>query len=215
VNDIAASIRSDNGRFPGAGLFADMPDSMLTRMRYLEAEDARQRREGLAPPESLCQIPPETGRFLALLAMLAPQGAFVEIGTSGGYSTMWLSRACRLRGVRVQTFEMRENKAAIARETFRLAGIEDWVDLAVGDVLPQLSRARDVAFVFMDHDKKQYPDCYEHLIPNMVPGAILVADNVVSHRDILTGFVEQAMSDNRVDAVPVAIGKGLLVCRKR
>jgi predicted O-methyltransferase YrrM len=192
-----------------------MPEAMLARMRYLEAEDARCRREGRPVQESLCAVPPETGRFLALMAALAPPGAIVEIGTSGGYSTLWLTRAGRIKGETVKTFELREAKAAIARETFRLAGIERAVELAVGDARARLPELRDVGFAFVDHDKSQYRECYDALVPNLVSGAVLIADNILSHREVLAGFTESVMADERMDAVLLPVGKGLLVCRRR
>jgi predicted O-methyltransferase YrrM len=162
----------------------------------------------------LRQIPPETGRFLALLSSMAPKGLRIEIGTSGGYSTLWLTLAQDTPRAKIVTFEIVEEKARIARETFKLAKIEDRVELIVGDATQLLSRYNDIAFCFLDAEKEVYLNCYEKVVPKLVRGGLLAADNVVSHRDSLKSFLDRASSDERVDSLVIPIGKGVLVSRK-
>ena len=76
-------------------MYGTIPQVILDRMRYLEAADARDRADGTPRMKRLRQITPETGKFIALLAAAAPKGRWVEIGTSAGYSTLWLALACR------------------------------------------------------------------------------------------------------------------------
>ena len=182
-------------------------------MRRLEAIDAKDRTDGTPRLERLRQIQPETGRFLALLAACAPRGEFIEIGTSAGYSSLYLALACRVIDVRLVTFERLELKARLAEETFRLAGVDDIVELIVGDARDHLERFTNIAFCFLDAEKDIYRDCYDLVVPNMISGGLLVADNVLSHADILQPLVDHAMADRRVDAVVVPIGKGELLCR--
>jgi len=176
--------------------------------------DRRDRGDGTPRFERLRQIPPETGRFLAVLAAGAPEGRYIEIGTSGGYSALWLALACRQGGRRLTTFEVLEDKARLARETFRLAGAEDVVELVVGDAREHLEGLEDIAFCFLDAEKEIYGDCYEAVVPNLVPGGILAADNAINHRETLQPMLDRALGDERVDARIVQIGKGELVCRK-
>jgi predicted O-methyltransferase YrrM len=184
-------------------------------MHKLEAVDARDRADGTPRPQRLRQIPPETGKLLALLAASAPQGDFLEIGTSAGYSSLWLLLACRERGQRLITFEILEEKVRLAQETFRVAQVEEYVQLISGNARDYLDDFKQVAFCFLDSEKEIYGHCYETVIPNMVPGGWLVADNVISHQQELQSFVDRATTDERVDALVVPVGKGLLVCRKR
>jgi predicted O-methyltransferase YrrM len=151
---------------------------------------------------------------LALLLANAPDGQVLEIGTSGGYSTLWLSLACRISGKRITTFEILENKARLARETFEIAQIDDIVELIEGDARQHLANYKNVAFCFLDTDKSIYDDCYETVIPNLVSGGLLVADNAISHQSELQTFIDRALNDVRVDALVVPVGKGLLVNRK-
>ncbi len=195
-------------------MFHTIPEQMLKRMQALESQDNTDRADGTPTARRLRQIPPETGKFLALLCANAPEGNVIEIGTSGGYSSMWLSLACRARRDKLTTFEILPNKVALATETFRMAGIEDTVQLIQGDARPLLDQYHQIAFCFLDAEKDVYTDCYDKVIPNLVPGGLLAADNVLSHQDDLASFVEHAEADPRVDALTVPIGKGVLVCRK-
>jgi predicted O-methyltransferase YrrM len=195
-------------------MFHNIPKAIKERMAYLESLDKQDRLAGKSPLERLRQIPPETGKFLALLAAAAPDGTYLEIGTSGGYSAIWLSLACKELGRKLVTFEVLEEKVKIARETFKIAGIEDMVELVSGDAKKYLQNYKNVAFCFLDAEKEDYLDCYEKVVPNMVSGGILVADNVISHKEVLEPMIERALTDVRVDALVVPIGRGELVCRK-
>jgi caffeoyl-CoA O-methyltransferase len=195
-------------------MFYQIPESIEHRMRYLRELDKKDRGDGTAHLKRLRQIPPETGRFIALLAASAPKGNCIEIGTSGGYSTLWLVLACRETGRRIRTFEVLEEKARLARETFRAAGVEDTVDLIQGDARNHLDACDNISFCFLDPEKEIYGDCYERVIPNMVKGGLLVADNAISHKEVLGPFLEDIMNDERVDALIVPIGSGELLCRK-
>lgn len=131
-------------------MFHDIPSLILARMRDLEDIDARDRRDDTPQAQRLRQIPPETGRFLALLLASAPPGMVLEVGTSAGYSSLWLSLACRERGDTLTTFEVHPNKIELARQTFHLAGMENLVQLVEGDVRQHLAAYTRTAFCFMD-----------------------------------------------------------------
>lgn len=195
-------------------MFHDIPQPILDRMRYLEAIDAQDRTDGTPRPRRLRQIPPETGKFLALLAAGAPPGAVIETGASAAYSTLWLALACRAAGRTVTTFEMHERKVRLAEETIRLSGTGDVISLVHGDAREHLTSFGPIAFCFIDAEKEVYEELYELVVPKMVPGALLAADNTVSHQDELGLFLQHVYHDPRVDSVNVPIGKGVLVCRR-
>jgi predicted O-methyltransferase YrrM len=184
-------------------------------MNYLEERDARDRNDGTPQLKRLRQVPAETGMLLAILAAGAPRGPVLEIGTSGGYSALWLSLACKQRGDKLTTFELLPDKAELARETFAKAQVEDWVELVNGDARSRLKERDEIAFCFLDIEKEMYAEIYERVVPRLLPSGILVADNVISHKDELTSFVENARKDESVDAVVLPVGKGLLVCTKQ
>jgi len=195
-------------------MFQTIRPAILDRMRYLEEIDRRDRADGTPRLARLRQIPPETGRFLALLAASTPAGAWLEIGTSAGYSTMWLALACEACRRRLTTFELLPEKIALARETLRRTGIDGTVELVEGDAREKLGGYPAVAFCFLDAEKEIYSDCYDAVVPNLVPGGILAADNAVSHADALKPMLVRVMADARVDSVIVPLGKGVLVSRR-
>jgi caffeoyl-CoA O-methyltransferase len=138
----------------------------------------------------------------------------LEVGTSGGYSSLWLSLACKERADHLTTFEILEEKVARANETFEAAQVRRQIQLIHGDARHVISGYIDVAFCFLDAERDVYIDVYEKVVNNVVPGGIIAVDNVISHADELADFVSHAENDPRVDALVVPIGKGILVCRK-
>jgi caffeoyl-CoA O-methyltransferase len=195
-------------------MFHSIREPILERMKYLEQIDAQDRLDGTSRLQRLRQVPPETGKFLALLAANAPEGAYVEIGTSAGYSTLWIGMACEMLGRRLNTFELLPEKAQLARETFRLAGMEKTINLFEGDARMLLPQFEQIAFCFLDAEKEVYAECYEAVIPRLVKGGLLIADNAINFQDILKPMLERALTDERVDALIVPIGNGELLCRK-
>lgn len=192
----------------------DIPSEVELQMRRLETIDARDRKDGTPQMQRLRQIPPETGRFIALVAACAPPGTFIEIGTSAGYSTLYLALACREIGARIITFETLKEKAGLAQETFRLAGVEDVVELIAGDARQYLNQYSDISFCFLDAEKDVYLDCCELVVERMVKGGILLADNVISHKEVLQPMLDRVEADGRVDSIVVPVGKGVLLVRK-
>ena len=196
-------------------MFHEIPEAILTRMHELERIDSSDRADGTPRLQRLRQIPPEVGRFIAILAAAAPPGRCIEIGTSAGYSTLWLALACRATGRKITTYEILPDKADLARQTFAATSVWDVVEFVHGDALDRLPELKEIAFCFLDAEKEIYGRCYEELLPRMVPGGILVADNAINHRATLQPMLDRALNDPRVDALIVPLGGGELVCRKR
>jgi caffeoyl-CoA O-methyltransferase len=196
-------------------VFHDVPPAILARMAQLEEMDARDRLDGTARLKRLRQVPAGVGRFVALLAATTPPGRWIEIGTSAGYSTLWFALACRELGRRITTFEVLEAKATLARETFALAGVGDVVELVEGDVRDHLTSLDDLAFCFLDSEKEDYGELYDAVVPLLVQGGLLVADNAVGFEAVLGPMLARALADERVDAAIVPWATGELICRKR
>lgn len=196
-------------------MFHDIPESIDQTMKELERRDAIDRLDGTAMLDRLRQVSPETGRFLGLLAASAPKGAWIEIGTSAGYSTLWLALACRESGQTLTPFEILATKSAMAAQTIAAAGVGDVVTLVEGDFLAHADTLEDIGFCFLDAEIEIYGSCYEAIVPRLVPGALLVAVNAISRQSDLQPMIDPALSDTRVDALVVPIGTGELVCRKR
>jgi len=192
----------------------NIPELVKERMKYLEKLDAEDRANGTPRMQRLRQIPPETGKFLSILAAGAPRGEFIEIGTSAGYSTMWIALACMERGNKIKTFEILEEKIELAKETFWQSKMQKYIDLVEGDARDYLKEEKNISFCFLDAEKDVYEECYDLIVPNMVKGGLLVADNAINLYDVLKSMIDKALSDNRVDSLIIPIGKGELLCRK-
>jgi caffeoyl-CoA O-methyltransferase len=196
-------------------MFHNISDSIKERMNYLERIDKNDRIDGTPKLQKLRQIPPETGKFIALMLSASPNGIAMEIGTSAGYSSMWLALACKETKRKLITFEILEEKVKLARDTFTKAGIEDVVQLVHGDARDLINQYERISFCFLDCEKEYYLNCYEEVIPKMVSGGILIADNAINHAETLKPFLDYVYNDQRVDSVLVPFKNGELVCRKR
>jgi predicted O-methyltransferase YrrM len=172
-------------------MFHTITSGMAKRMRELEEihlEDA----------DRLRQVPIETGKFLAILAGSAPDGVWFELGTSGGYSAMWISLACRARGTRLITVDYDPKKTTLAKETFEVAGVTDIVEVVNGESLSHLQTYSDCELSFCFIDAGGGIGTYDIVVPKLKPGGLLIYDNVISHAKRARPTVEKAMSDTRV-----------------
>ncbi|MBY8989665.1 MAG: class I SAM-dependent methyltransferase [Candidatus Lokiarchaeota archaeon] len=195
-------------------MFHNIPENVKQRMEDLEDMDSKDRIDGTPRLKRLRQIPPETGKFISILAASAPKGEFIEIGTSAGYSTLWIALTCKLIGSKVTTFEILQEKINKAKITFRQTNMEGYVELIEGDARDYLIDIKNISFCFLDAEKEVYEECYDLVIPNMVKGGLLIADNAINHYETLKPMIDKALSDQRLDALVVPIGKGELLCRK-
>ncbi len=195
-------------------MFHNIPEVIKKRMKYLEKIDSKDRLDGTPRMKRLRQIPPDTGKFLSIMAASAPKGNFLEIGTSAGYSTLWIALACQYRRIKMKTFEVLKEKVQMAKETFKVTNMNNFIDLVEGDARNYLKGIKNIAFCFLDAEKEVYEECYDLIIPNMVKGGLLIADNAINHYETLKPMIDKALADNRVDAMVVPIGKGELLCRR-
>jgi len=129
------------------------------------------------------QVSPHQGKFLHLLARLKGARRILEIGTLGGYSTIWLARALPADG-RLVTLELEETHARVARANFVVAGVADKIEIRLGlalDELTKLSREKTAPFdvVFIDADKASMREYFEAALKLTRPGSVIIADNVV------------------------------------
>jgi predicted O-methyltransferase YrrM len=176
-------------------------------MRELEEETARDQ-------VGLRSVTEDVGRCLALLAIAAPRGVFLELGSSCGYSSLWLSLAVCARGATLTTVELNEKKVALVRENIARAGVADLVQAVHGDALDYVTRFENIAFCFSDLQPPELnAKIYEEAVPRLVPGGVLVIDNVTSPR-LQTELIKRAENDPRVDSVLLPFPKGDLICRR-
>jgi predicted O-methyltransferase YrrM len=176
-------------------------------MRTLEEQLERDQR-------SLRSVDSDVARVLSLLALSAPPGAFLELGSSGGYSSLWLSLAARAKGVTLVTVDLDEKKVALARTNIAGAGADGSVRVFHGDAFDYAGHSHPLAFCFSDIEPPENnAKIYELIVPRLVSGGWLVIDNVTSPR-VQTALINRARSDTRIDCVLLPFPKGDLICRK-
>jgi predicted O-methyltransferase YrrM len=130
--------------------------------------------------QRLLAVGPDTGQVINILARSLAAPTILEIGTSYGYSGIWLADAARASGGRVITMELQDYKSAYAREMATKAGLADHIDFRVGDAVRMIAELPGkVDFVLLDLWKDLYVPCLEVFYPKLNPGAIVVADNMI------------------------------------
>jgi len=164
---------------PGGGGPASFHSSVLPKdaaekkiLDVLADISANQRRGSMS-------VPDDDGRILRVLAESLDAKHVVELGTSVGYSGLWFCLALRKTDGRLTTFEIDEGRAAIARENFKRAGVDQRVTLMLGDAHELVARVKGpIDLLFLDADKEGYVDYLNKLLPLVRPGGLVVAHNI-------------------------------------
>ncbi len=185
----------------------DRARSVLAR---LEEEDRREREAGVPASKRARQIGPASGRFLFALTAAQAGIEVLEVGGSRGYSTIWLAAGARVLGGRVVSLEHDPEKCAAWRANVADAGLEEWVDLVEGDAFETLRTTQDTFdLVFLDAEKEDYEAQFALVRRLLEPGALVVADNVISHADPLATYSAARQSDTTLVSVTVPLDRGL------
>jgi predicted O-methyltransferase YrrM len=176
----------------------------------LEREDAAEREAGVARELRSRQVARTTGQFL--FAFVAPQVdcEVLEIGGSRGYSTIWLAAGVRNLGGRVLSLEHDPAKCEAWRANIAEAGLEETAELLEGDAFENLPAIDDVFdVVFLDAEKEQYEELFQLVRDKLEPGAVVIADNVLSHADPLAEYSRSRQADPTLESVTVPLDRGL------
>jgi predicted O-methyltransferase YrrM len=187
-----------------------LDDRVRAVLDRLEREDAAERDRGLPPEQRARQVEPTTGRFL--FSLVAPQTdcEVLELGGSRGYSSIWLAAGVRNLGGRVLSFERDPAKAEAWQHNVEEAGLEEWAELREGDAFEELPELDDVFdVVFLDAEKDDYEELFRLAREKLEPGALVVADNVLSHPDPLAGYAAARQADPMLLSVTLPLDRGL------
>jgi caffeoyl-CoA O-methyltransferase len=152
------------------------------------------------------------GRMLRLLTEAANAKSVVEIGTSTGYSGLWFCLALQSTGGKLTTFEIDRERAELAREHFRRAGVEQLVTVVEGDAHQNIARlAGPIDVVFIDADKEGYVDYLNKLLPLVHPGGLILTDNV----DNAPEYVKAVSENADLETLYYSDGEGLGISLKK
>ena len=182
-------------------------DALLTELeQFGKANDGAHTER----PRRMLNITRDTGELLAVLVRAPVARRVLEIGTSNGYSTLWLASAARAIGGAVTTVELSDYKIGLASANFTRSGLASTISLLHDDAGRVLERAADGAYdlIFLDSERPQYPGWWPHLARVLRPGGLLVVDNAISHQAEMASFVALVAADRRFVTSRVPVGHG-------
>ena len=174
------------GRGAGPVEAAPLPktDAEKTILSVLDDIHKNQRR-------GMMNVPPEDGRLLRLLTEAVGARHVVEIGTSNGYSGIWICLALQTTGGKLTTHEIDDGRAALARENFKRAGVDNIVTLVMGDAHEEVMKLNEpIDVLFLDADKEGYIDYLNKLLPLVRPGGLILAHNTTSQARQMADYIK-------------------------
>ncbi len=163
-------------------------------------------------PRMMLNLDPATAQLVSILVRASGVTRAAEVGTSNAYSTIWLAWSLAHAGGRIVSIDRNPDKHAMARENLRRADLLDRVELLTGDateIVRQLTGPFDL--VFLDADRRKFPEILQTLLPKLAPKALLIADNALSHPEEIAEYLKliSSLPDFQLTTVPV--GKGLSI----
>jgi caffeoyl-CoA O-methyltransferase len=198
-------------------------------VRHARQDEVLERvaRETAAMPRGGMVTAPDEAALLTMLARLVGARRALEVGTFTGYGAISIARGLA-DGGRLTCLEVDEEYAALARRNLEDADVADRVEIVVGPALESL-RAMPAEptydYVYLDADKSSYPDYYEEIVPRLLPGGLLLIDNVLlsgavtdpqdERERIMDDLNDRVTADDRVDSVMVLVADGLTFVRRR
>lgn len=161
-------------------------------------------------------MPPTTGAFLNMLVKIAGARNVLEIGTSNGYSGIWLAEALSHSGGCLYTVESNKERFELARKNFKRAGLDTSIKQILGhapEIFPQIDQRFELMFV--DATKMEYKSYVEGLLPMLKSGGLIVADNAISHVDELVDFFEFLNKQKNLQNLLMPVDNGLMMTLSR
>ncbi|HEY3970816.1 MAG TPA: class I SAM-dependent methyltransferase [Solirubrobacteraceae bacterium] len=166
--------------------------------------------------ERLRNVEPDTAQLLAVLVRALAAKRLLELGTSNGYSTLWLADAVRSSGGKLMSVDVDPTRSAQALEHLSNMRLQDYVELRTEDAALTLSKAADgsVDMIFLDAERHAYRGYWPDLLRVLPPGGLLVVDNVLSHADEVRAFRDLIEGEDMVTESLVPTGAGALLVVK-
>lgn len=163
--------------------------------------------------DRLRNLEPDSAALLALLVRATGARTLLELGTSNGYSTLWLADAVRANGGRMVSVDLDPERSHQAAANLDRAGLRPVVELRVQDAADALEQSQDSEWdlIFLDAERPAYPTYWPDLVRTLKPGALLAVDNVLSHADQVADFRALVTADPRVSEALAPTGAGVLL----
>jgi len=166
----------------------------------------------MKPDPAYWNVDEQAAELLQALVHTHQPKEILEVGTSNGYSAIMMGAIASRYGGKITTIEYFEERVKLAHENIHAAGLSQTIQILKGDatdILPSLTKKFD--FFFLDANKEEHVLYFGHVMRLANPGAIIVADNTISHRKKLSEFFEAVEREQRAKALELSIGTGLMV----
>lgn len=159
-------------------------------------------------------IPRKTGVLMNMFIKMMNAKSALEIGTSNGYSGLWLAKALKATGGKLTTIEYYDKRQSIAIENFKTCGVFDIVRPLQGsacDIIKSFDDSEKFDFVFIDANKREYVEYFNLIKPHLTDKAMIVADNITSHAEKVQTFIDAVDADDEFQYEIVEVPGGILV----
>ncbi len=181
-------------------------------LQELEEEGRRNDEREQERSKKMLNLEPETAQLLNVMVHSSKRTRILEIGTSNGYSTIWLAEAARANGGRATSIDREAHKQELAAVNLERAGLRDAVELLHGDATEVVGNIiGPFDCVFFDADRYSAPAQLERLLPKLTPDVLLFADNALSHPDEIAGYLQALERLPDFERLIVPVGKGLSI----
>lgn len=195
---------------------AAMDEHLRKLLQEIEEHGRENDARATERPRMMLNLEPASAQLLSILVRASGVTRAVEVGTSNAYSTIWLAWSLAPAGGRIISIDRNPDKHVLARENLRRANLQDRVELRTGDaaeLVRQLTGTFDL--VFLDADRRKFPEILQILLPKLAPKALVIADNVLSHPEEIAEYLQMISSLADFQHTTVPVGKGLSIAYRR
>ena len=189
-----------------------MDQQLRKLLRELEQQGLENDARTTERSRMMLNLEPASAQLVSILVRASGVTRALEIGTSNAYSTIWLAWSLAPAGGRIISVDRNPDKHALARENLHRAGFLEMVELRTGDateIVRELVGSFDL--VFLDADRRKFPEIMEVLLPKIAKRALVIADNVHSHPEEIAGYLKLISSLPDFQHTTVPVGKGLSI----
>lgn len=187
-----------------------MNESLQLLLHELEEFGANNDTAIAERPRRMLNITRDTGEFLSVLVRATEARRVLEIGTSNGYSTLWLAQAALAVGGQVTTIELSDYKRQLAARNFERSGLAHAITQVDGNAGAFLQSAPDASYdlIFLDSERSEYPAWLPNVKRILREGGLMVVDNAISHASEMAPFIELVTADGDFTCCTVPVGNG-------
>jgi predicted O-methyltransferase YrrM len=189
-----------------------MEQNLRNLLREIEEHGRENDTQATERARMMLNLEPASAHLISILVRASGVTRAIEIGTSNGYSTIWLAWSLAASGGSIVSIDRNPSKHELARENLRRAGFFGKVDLRTGDaaeIVPQLTGPFDL--VFLDADRRKFPEVMQLLLPKLAPKVLVIADNVLSHAEEIAEYLKLVSDLANFQHTIVPVGKGLSI----